>query len=277
MVFVPNTKNKYPYPEDTSSHYLVVKKNRGIVFDENYHYIETSKSFRFVRWWVRFLLRVLVFPIAYIRLGLKVTGKKNLKNNKKLIKNGVVTISNHIHLWDYICIMSTLRNYRWPNVIVWDKNINGENGTLMRYVGGIPIPVNNIEGTIAFSESISKLLNDGGILQIYPEGSMWEFYQPIRPFKDGFASIAIKNNKPVIPYAFSYRKPGFIRRVIFKQMALFNLNIGKPIFANENLDIKEKEIDLMKRCHEAMVELAGIKKGTNIYEPIYNHSKKLSS
>ena len=35
MPFDPKT-NKYPYPTYTAEHYLVVKKNRGIIFDDKY-------------------------------------------------------------------------------------------------------------------------------------------------------------------------------------------------------------------------------------------------
>ena len=37
-MFDPHS-TKYNYPENTDAHYLVVKKNNGAVFDENYPYI----------------------------------------------------------------------------------------------------------------------------------------------------------------------------------------------------------------------------------------------
>ena len=40
-MFDPKTK-KYPYTERTDEHYLKVKKDRGIVFDEKYPYIDNS-------------------------------------------------------------------------------------------------------------------------------------------------------------------------------------------------------------------------------------------
>ena len=39
--------SKYPYPEDTSGHYLEVNLDRGIVFDKDYPYVDYSKSFAF--------------------------------------------------------------------------------------------------------------------------------------------------------------------------------------------------------------------------------------
>lgn len=274
-MFIPETHNKFPYPEDTSSHYITVKMDRGFVFDKDYPYVDYSKGFAFKRFWVRLLLRLTVFPLARVRMGLRIKGKVNLKANKELLKKGAVTICNHVHFWDYICVMKALHNYRWPYLLAWDKNVNGESGPLVRFVGGIPIPEHDNEATLAFTKSITKLLDDGNFLQIYSEGSMWEYYAPIRPFKRGAASIAIKNDKPIIPMAFSYRKPGWIRRKIFKQMALFTLHIDEPLYANKELEKSAQIDDLTIRAHEVMCVLAGVEK--NPYPPIYNSSKRIDN
>ena len=274
-MFIPEAHNKFPYPEDTSSHYITVKMDRGFVFDKDYPYVDYSKGFAFKRFWVRLLLRLIVFPLARVRMGLRIKGKANLKGNKDLLKKGAITICNHVHFWDYICVMKALHNYRWPYLLAWDKNVNGESGPLVRFVGGIPIPEHDNEATLAFTKSITKLLDDGNFLQIYSEGSMWEYYAPIRPFKRGAASIAIKNDKPIIPMAFSYRKPGWIRRKIFKQMALFTLHIGEPLYPNKELEKSAQIDDLTIRAHETMCVLAGVEK--NPYPPIYNRSKRIDN
>ncbi len=271
--FDPQT-NKYPYPEDTDKHYLEVKKNNGAVFDENYPYINNSKSFRFINGLVRILLVLIVFPLTYVRLGLKVRGKKNLNKHKQEIKKGVISVCNHVHMWDYLSIMNAIKPTK-PNILVWAPNVRGENGSLVRHVGGIPVPDDNIKGTIAYFNAIKQRLDDGGWIHIYSEGSMWEYYAPIRPFKIGAAFFACRYDKPIIPLAFSYRKPGWIRRKFFHQIALFTLNIGEPIYADKNLPIKEREIDLAKRSHEAVVRLAGRTEENNLYEPLFDNSKRV--
>lgn len=273
-MFIPNTNNKYPYPEDTCNHYLNVKMNRGIAFDKDYPYVDYSKGFAFKRFWVRVLLTLLVFPIlSHFKTGIKIKGKKNLKKHKALLKNGAISIANHIHMWDYICAMKALHHYKWPYLLAWDKNVNGESGPLVRMVGGIPIPLNDPEATVSFSNAVKRILKEGNILHVYAEGSMWEYYAPIRPFKNGAASLAIKNNKPIIPMAFSYRKPGWIRRKIFKQPAALTLNIGEPLFPNMDLEKGAQVEDLTIRAHEAVSALAGF--DHSVYPPIYNHSKRI--
>ena len=265
---------RYPYPEITDRHYLEIHKDRGFVFDAKYPYIDDSKGFRFKQKLVRLLLNVIVFPIATIRLGLKIEGRENLKKYKELIDNGAVSVCNHVHMWDYLAVMKAVRPHK-PYLLTWDKNINGENGTLIRLVGGIPIPENTVAGQKAFLKTIGGLLSDRGWLHIYAEGSMWEYYAPIRPFKRGAAMIAVSNDKPVIPLGFSYREPGWIRKHIFHQLAVFTLHVGEPVIPNHDLKPKDREKDLTIRANRAVCNLVGINPDKNIYEPEFNDSKRI--
>ena len=104
---------------------------------------------------------------------------------------------------------------------------------------------------------------------------MWEYYKPIRPFKAGAATYACKYDKPIIPLAYTYRKPGWIRRKIFKQIALYTLNIGEPIFPNYELNKEEQINDLTIRAHQEVCKLANIKEGENIYPPIFDQTKRI--
>ena len=275
MYFDPKT-NKFPYPVDTDKHYLKVKKNRGIIFDENYPYVDRSKWFRFKRWWIHLLMFIIVYPLDQLRMSLKVEGKKNLKKYKSVIKEGVVSISNHIHMWDYITLCKMIRPIK-PFVLSWAPNINGENGISIRYSGGIPIPENNPRATMSYFKDIRKLLTeDKGWLHIYAEGSMWEYYAPIRPFKRGATLFAVRFNKPIIPIAYSYRKPGWIRKNIFKQVALITAHIGEPIYPDTSIkDLNDRELELTKRAHDKICELAGIDPKDNIYPPIFDNSKRI--
>ncbi len=173
MTFDPKT-NRFPYPEDTDRHYLIVKKDKGIVFDAEYPYVDRSKAFLRKQNLLRALLRVIVFPLCTIRLGLKIEGRDNLKKNRELLSGGVVSVSNHVHMWDYLAITKAICPVR-PNVLSWAPDINGEFGTLIRLTGGIPIPETGIPATKAYLKAINKLLTeDHEWLQIYAEGSMWE-------------------------------------------------------------------------------------------------------
>ncbi len=265
---------KYPYPEETDKHYLVVKKNDGTVFDRNYPYIDRSAVFRRKQLLVRIGLYLIVFPLNYLRMGLRIQGRENLKKYREVIDKGIISCSNHVHMWDYISIMNAVKPKK-TNVLCWAPDVSGENGKLIRLTGGIPIPENDIRATAVYVREVRKLLDEGGWLQIYPEGSMWEYYAPIRPFKRGAAFFACRYDKPILPMAFSYREPGFIRKRIFRQTALFTLNIGEPMYANEALPAAEREEDLVRRSHEAVCRLAGIEPSENIYPPVFQDSKRI--
>lgn len=274
MTFDPKT-DRFPYPENTDRHYLEVHKDRGIVFDTEYPYIDRSRAFRFKQEMIRILLNILVFPLCRIRLGLKIEGRENLKKHREVLNNGTLSVANHVHMWDYLSIMCAIRPYR-SNLLSWAPNINGENGTLIRIVGGIPIPDSNIAATKTYLKAVRNLLqNDRGWLHIYPEGSMWEYYAPVRPFKRGAAHIAVDTNKPILPLGFSYRKPGWIRKHIFRQIACFTLRIGEPLFPNPAMNPKEREKDLTIRCHDAVCRLVGIEPEDNLYPPLFNDSKRI--
>ena len=104
---------------------------------------------------------------------------------------------------------------------------------------------------------------------------MWEYYAPIRPFKSGIGYFACQFEKPIVPMAFSYRKPNWIRRKIFRQIACFTLSIGEPLLADPTLPRKQREADLVKRCHEEVCRLAGIDPAKNLYPPIFEQTKRI--
>ena len=273
-MFDPKT-DRFPYPEETNRHYLQVHKDRKIIFDTEYPYIDRSRSFLFKQSLVRLLENVLVFFLCIVRLGLRIEGRENLKKHTDIIKDGVISVANHVHMWDYIAVMKAIRPNK-PNILVWAPNVNGENGTLIRMVGGIPIPETGVAATRVFLKAISDLLTvDHGWLHIYSEGSMWEYYAPVRPFKKGPARIACSNNKPVIPLGFSYREPGWIRKNIFRQIATFTLRIGEPVFPDNDLPIKDREYDLTVRCHDAVCALTGTDPKDSIYPPVFDKSKRI--
>lgn len=272
-MFDPKT-DKFPYPILTDGHYLKIKKDDGTVFDEDYPYVETRLSFRFLRFWVRVLLRLIVFPASYIRLGLKIEGKENLKKHRETLDRGVISVSNHVHMWDYIAVMNAIKPRR-PNMLVWAPNVRGENGGIIRLVGGIPIPEHSVSATRAYLKALGKLMDDGGWLHVYSEGSMWEYYRPIRPFKHGAAYLACEFDRPVLPMAFSYRESSWIRKHVFHQIACFTLSVGEPLFADSSLPAKERKRELTARSHEAVCRLAGIEPESNLYPPVFNNDRRV--
>lgn len=272
MPFDPKP-TKYPYPELTDGHYLVVKKDSGEVFDKDYDFIGTGRKYRFLSAIVRLGLNALVFPGTRLFLGLKVKGRENLKKHKDVLSNGFVTAANHVHLYDYVMEMYALRPRR-SRILSWRKNLTGENKFFVRYSGGIPIPDTDAKASAAMVKSVVGYLKNGGWLHVCAEGSMWEYYMPIRPFKTGAAHFAYLAGVPVLPLAFSYREPKGLYK-LFGKKALFTLTIGEPMYANSELSRMEAIEDLTKRLHEEVCRLAGIDPKDNIYPPVFNNTHRI--
>ena len=266
---------KYKFPKYTDGHYLVVKKNDHAKFDKDFPYIDKSKKFQRRFKAFRILVVGLAMPVMAVRVLLKVEGRKNIKKHKELLKQGVVSISNHVHIWDYIAVMDAIRPFI-PYHPSWATNCRGENKTLIRYTGGVPVPEGDIRASYHFTKAIEEHIANGGWFHTYAEGSMWESYQPIRPFKKGAFRWAVKTGKPILPLAFSYRKPkGLVKLIWGKNAPLLTLRIGEPIFPDMTIPTPQAIEKLTIEAHQAVCRLAGIEPSENIYPPVYENTLRI--
>ncbi len=223
----------YEYPERSDEHMINVKHVRDISFDENYKYLDKSFGAKLKRAGFWCCMNFLVFPINRIRYGLKIHGRKNIRKNKKLLKNGAITISNHVFKWDFICVLRAIRPHltRFP---AWKTNFEGPEGGLVKWAGGIPIPTESLGGMKKFKATMDELLSGKSWIHFFPEGSMWYFYPDIRPLKKMVFKYALKFDKPIVPISLSFRP----RRGIFKlfgKSPCVDMHIGEPIVADKSL------------------------------------------
>lgn len=254
----------FVYPDEPDGRMVPIKPVYEINIDKNYPYLDKSLNFRIKRFLTYFTIFCIVYFVSPIRFGLKIEGRKNLRKYKKYFKNGAMTISNHVHRWDYLFISQAVR-YRTMYFPVWKEILRGPDANLIRYAGGIPIP-NDIQSIKSFNLAFDEIHKKKKWIHAYPESSRFDYYQPIRPFKKGVFTIAHRYNLPVIPIAISYRKPRFPYTILNyfriksggKNIPMITLKIGEPVFFDNNLDRKAAVIKIRKECHEAVVRLAGI-------------------
>ncbi len=109
-----------------------------------------------------------------------------------------------------------------------------------------------------FNDAFDELHKKKKWIHVFPEGSCWLYYQPLRPFKKGAFSFSYRYGIPVIPMAFSYRKPTGIFALYKKRFPLITLHIGEPIMPDMTLSRKESIQRLRKECHEKIIAMAGI-------------------
>lgn len=252
------------YPDRPDQHMLVVKETKKVVLDESYPYLQKSLGFKLLRgvYWLG--LNTIVFLMCRFTHGLKIYGKENLKKHKKELKNGAITISNHVFMWDYLCVLKAIRPHLayFP---AWKENLNGGFGSWIRLSGGIPIPTHSFRCMAKFNKAIEEVLESGKWLHFYPEGSMWGYYPDIRPFKKAVFQYAVKYDKPIVPISLSFRP----RRGLFKlfgKKPLVDLHIGEPIYADKSLDKREAAERMRAEAYHIMQVMNGINPG----DPTYN-------
>lgn len=235
----------YVYPDRSDEHMLKVKHLVDTNFDENFQYLPKSFWYKVKRVLLWIALNTFVFAVCCNLIhGLKIYGKENIKKHKKLLKNGAITICNHVFMLDYLCVLKAIRPHL-EYMPGWKTNFEGSNRHFIRLVGGIPIPTDNARAMVKFKRSIDEVLENGKWLHFYPEGSMWFYYPDIRPLKPAVFKFAVAHNKPVIPLAISYRpRKGLYK--IYKKKPCVDIHIGEPLIPDTSLC----PADAVKKMHK---------------------------
>ena len=259
----------YIYPERSDAHMLVLKRTKEIYLDDKYDYMPRGTWFKIKRALVAALLHTVVFPLTHLTHGLRIYGRKNLKKHRKEFKNGAITISNHVFMWDYLCVLKAIR----PHISyfpAWKANFESGFQPFMRILGGMPIPEGDIHAMMAFKRGMDEVVESGKWLHVFPEGSLWRFYPDIRPLKPAVFTYAVKYNKPLIPISMSFRpRKGF--RKLFGKGPFVDLHIAEPIYADVSLPARVAADELRARAYKIMQEMNGIHPG----DPTYNEDQTI--
>ena len=261
----------YKYPDRSDEHMLILKRTRELKLDKNYEYMPRGFAFRVKRALVAAVLHLIVFPLTHLTHGLRIHGKKNFKKHRKEFKNGAITISNHVFMWDYLCVLKAIR----PHISyfpAWKPNFESSFCPFMRILGGMPIPEDDIHAMISFKKDLDKVVESGRWLHVFPEGSLWYFYPDIRPLKPAVFQYAVKYEKPLIPISMSFRPRRGWRR-IFGKGPFVDLHISEPIYADKSLPYGEAVNELRARAYRIMQEMNGIHPG----DPTYNEDQNIDN
>lgn len=254
----------YKYPEQSDQHMIDVPHLRDVNLDENYPYLQKSLWFKIQRVVMWIALNLIVFLLLQITHGLRIHGRKNLKKHKEQLKDGFITISNHVFMWDFMCVMKALRP-RLGYFPAWKINLEGPNGPLIRMAGGLPIPTGSLRAMKAFKDSMEEVLESKKWMHFFPEGSMWFFYPDIRPLKKAVFQYAVKYDRPIIPLVFTFRPRNWFQR-LFGRAPLVDLTVGEPMRHQPELGRAEATTEMQQRAYHIMQGMAGIHPG----DPTYN-------
>lgn len=219
--------------------------------NEDYEYVKTGKLFNLCS---NILYYGIAMPILYILTkivyDLKIEGKENIKN----LQTGAVSVSNHVLVLDCTMVGLAMGSKKIYYTALEDSFRIPFVRHLIKLLRAIPIPKSN-QNKPYFMESLDNALRKGKIIHFYPEASLWPYYDKIRNFKSGAFHFAIRNNLPIVPMVFTFRKPKGIRK-IFKRKQDVTLTILEPIKSKRKMENIKEEIDALKNeVYNAMTEV----------------------
>ncbi len=255
--FIPETGIKYPEKPDQFIYEPVFLKARTPI-DENYPFEDKSLKAKLRHFLVYSAIFTAVFALHPLVFGLRIKGKENLRKNRKLFKNGAITVCNHVYKWDFLAVLQAVK-YRRLWFPARPDLASATDAFEVLGAGGIPLP-ETISATKKFNEAFDHLHEKKKWIHVFPESCRWDYYQPIRPFKPGAFAFAFKYEIPVIPMVISYRpRTGFYK--IFRKRKndpLITLTIGKPCMPDLTLQRKHSSLKLLEEVHAIMEDMAGI-------------------
>ncbi len=157
------------------------------------------------------ILKCIGKPIVYLLFFPKVIGKKNTA-----IQGKAVIISNHISNWDPLLLAVIFKRQ-----IFWMGKAELFKSSAARLFFKIvkAFPVKRGEGDLAAIRHAFRILRDGNLFGIFPEGTRIKSGEMAR-FEPGTAMIALKNDSPVVPI---YIKG---RYKLFRRMKVI---VGEPL------------------------------------------------
>lgn len=187
-----------------------------------------------------------------------------LKNNKLIIKNinglenlnkvktGAIITCNHFNPFDCFTVEKVFRmcenekDKRLYKVIREGNytNFPGLYGFFFRNCDTLPLSSNK-RTMVNFIKAVDTILQGGDYILIYPEQSMWWNYKKPKPLKDGAFKLAARNNAPVVPIFITMEDSNIIGEDGFN-IQEYTINIGEPIYPDQNLNEKENT-EIMKK------------------------------
>jgi len=257
--YIPDVGIDYPDdPFQRLVHVDVQDSSAGkYQFDETYEYLDDSFKYKFGRFLDGFLLWCVFSVDNLVRLGLKVKGKENLKLYKDVMKDGAISICNHMYSFDAVAIYQAIKPFGKLWIPMYAKHFNGRFGWLIRHIGGIPV-AETTGGTRKFYEAFDTLHERKQWFHIFPEEVRWDWYKPLRPFRKGAFTMAYKYGMPILPLIISYRERTGWRKIFPTKQPLMTLHIGEPIIPDQSIPRKVEIENLRQKAHDTMVEMAGI-------------------
>lgn len=226
------------------------RERKKIVVDETYEFLPKNIFFRIFSAVLRVIAVGFMMVYNTVVFGMKVEGRENLKG---LPSKGFVSVCNHVHGLDCTMVACALHvtSLYYPSRkgnldLPWRKR-------LIHTLGAVPIPPSSVKAFQNFQEAMAKVLKQGKVVHIFPEGCLKPYCPELREFKRGAFKMAYDNQVPVVPLVISYRPSRGWRRITNKK-PLLNISILKPQIADFQNSEKEEVKRMLGQVKQQMNE-----------------------
>ncbi len=264
-VYVPQPAFDYP-EDDPFLHTVNAPQTKELAIDENYPYLDDSPLWHFNRCWgYALILHFCLGIYLKVKMGLRIRGREVLKQYRKELQGGAITIANHMFRLDCACVLLAVKARCTTRIPMFAPNFRTKDGFFMRLVGGIPIPQPEAGMTALkrFNEAFDEYHRRGWWFHIFPESCRWDMYKPLRPFQKGAFTMSYKYNMPLLPCVITYReRKGIFRLFAPKGLPLLTVTIGKPVIPDTSQPRKDEVARMRDVAHRQMTEMAGIRHNT---------------
>ena len=251
------------YPQDNPfARTLFPKYTKQLAIDDKYPYLNDSVGYKFNLYLGYYVFLHLLLRIKLrVQMGLRIRGREVLKKHKEGLKNGAITIANHVYRLDCPCVLIAVNRTHNTRIPMFAPNFRTKDGYFMGIAGGIPIPEAEagMSAMKKCNEAFDEFHRRGWWFHIFPEACRWDMYKPLRPFQKGAFTMSYKYNKPLLPCVITYReRKGIFRLFGPKELPLLTVTIGEPIYPDTTQARKTEVERLRNVAHAQMQQMAGI-------------------
>ena len=200
-------------------------------------------------WFFQHFIRITGYPVYRIWINPKYR-YEDRKSQGRRIKGKALIVSNHTTVFDFGFWLYALP-FRAHRCVMADILLNRNIFFTLFLKMNQGIFVNRTVQDLGFIRKCEKVLDKGGVVQIFPESRIAEEDEakPL-PFKPSFVYLALKCDAPIIPLYSSgnYFKKGRTKAAI-----------GKPIYVSELYDEsksrKENMLAIAEYVRTKVIEL----------------------
>lgn len=166
-----------------------------------------------------------------------IIGSENIGN----LTTGAIITCNHFNAFDSFAIQMayeksvTNKHVKFFRVIREGNytSFPGFYGFLMRNCNTLPLS-SNAKTMQNFMRSVNTLLQEGNLVLVYPEQSLWWNYKKPKPLKKGAFQFAVKANVPVVPCFITMKESNIVGSDGFN-IERYTIHIGSPIYPKADL------------------------------------------